>query len=86
MSNIDTELLRKRIRQNGLTQSELANRVGVSRTTILNTLSGKNTPSLFVVSRISIILELSVEDIMRIFFGGYGCQTTERDLFVHNIV
>nr|WP_240485851.1 helix-turn-helix transcriptional regulator [Enterococcus plantarum] len=46
-----------------MTQKELADRVGVSRITIINLERLKNTPSLLLVYDIANIFEVSVEDL-----------------------
>ena len=65
---MDNELLRKRVRQSGLTQAGLAEKAGVSRTTVQNIMSGRNRPRYEVILLLSEALELSGKDFLAIFF------------------
>ena len=49
--------------QKGLTQEELAEKVGVSRQTVIAIEKGNYTPSVFLALKIARTFRLSVEDI-----------------------
>ena len=59
--------MRTRIKElrarHGLTQQELADRVGVRRETILFTEAGKYNPSLRLASQIATALDASIDDV-----------------------
>lgn len=67
MLEVNTELLKKRFEQSPLNYSDLARMTGLSRSTIYNVIFGETTPTLYVMSRLSIALELSKDDIIAIF-------------------
>lgn len=47
----------------GLSQAELANRLGVSRQTVISIESGRYLPSLPLAFRISALFDLSIEKV-----------------------
>ncbi|RHW37290.1 XRE family transcriptional regulator [Neobacillus notoginsengisoli] len=47
----------------GLTQEQLAEKVGINRAYLANIENGKNTPSLEVAKNISAALSLSINDL-----------------------
>lgn len=55
-------------KEKGLTQSQLAERVSVSRRTIISLEKSNYTPSLLLAFRIAQILEVSIEEAF--FMGG----------------
>ena len=54
----------------GLTQSELAERVGVTRQTILSIEKGKYTPSVALALYLASALDARVEDLFQVKEGG----------------
>jgi putative transcriptional regulator len=57
-----SEKLRTIRKKNGLTQAELARRVGVSRSYINKIENGEAKPSLSLLERIASILDVSIKD------------------------
>ena len=49
--------------RNGWTQQELANRVDVSRQTIISLESGRYNPSILLAFRLSSLFKLKIEDL-----------------------
>jgi putative transcriptional regulator len=49
--------------RNGLTQQELANRVDVSRQTIISLESGRYNPSILLAFRLASLFKLKIEDL-----------------------
>ena len=49
--------------QNGFTQQDLAERVSVSRQTIISLESGRYNPSIFLAYKIAGVFNLTIEDI-----------------------
>lgn len=68
MGYIDIALLEKRFRESGLQSNELAYKAKVCRGTIHNVMMGATTPSQYVAANLAEALELSDEDLIRIFF------------------
>lgn len=62
-------LVRRRRLVEGMTQQELADRVRVTRQTILSIEKGKYTPSVALALALAEILEVSVEDLFRLNKG-----------------
>lgn len=62
-------LVRPRRLVEGMTQQELADRVGVTRQTILSIEKGKYTPSVALALALAEILEVSVEDLFQLNKG-----------------
>lgn len=66
---LDKEAFSKRFRQlfkaSGLSQTELADAVGVTQTAISYWLNGKNEPSFGDVVRISIVLKIDVSEFAK---------------------
>ncbi len=62
---IRTRIKELRARHN-LTQEELADRVGVTRQTMLYLEKGKYNPSLLLASRVARVLESTIEDVFTI--------------------
>ena len=56
--------IRERRKQLGLTQKELAKKVGVSFRTIQNYENGITPPSLYIIEKIALALEVSVETLI----------------------
>jgi putative transcriptional regulator len=50
-------------KQSGMTQEELAQKVGISRTYLTNLESGRYTPSLEVAKNLSAIFNVSIDDL-----------------------
>jgi len=57
--------------EKGLTQEELASKVGVSRQTINYIERGKYKPTILLALKISRVLELKVEDIFQLEEGDF---------------
>jgi putative transcriptional regulator len=53
--------------QKGLTQEELAERVGVSRQTIIAIEKGNYTPSVLLALKIATVFKTKVEDVFKIY-------------------
>lgn len=68
MTEVNTELLKLRVRKSGFNYNELADNADVSRNTIRNVLNGKTTPSHFVTASLSRTLKLSGNDFITIFY------------------
>ena len=62
-------LVRRHRLMSGLTQQELANRVGVTRQTILSIEKGKYTPSVALALRLAEIFGVSVETLFQLNKG-----------------
>lgn len=58
-----SNLLRKQIRSKGITQYELANRLGVTEMTISRYTTGKSLPSVYMLDKIIRVLNCSTEDL-----------------------
>ena len=65
MTIINTKIKELRARYN-LTQDELADKVGVTRQTLLYLEKGKYNPSLVLASRIAKALNSTIEDVFEI--------------------
>ncbi len=66
-------LVRQQRMLNGMTQQDLADRVGVTRQTILSIEKGKYTPSVALALSIAAVFEVSVEAIFQLKEGkNYG--------------
>ncbi|MEK9176929.1 MAG: helix-turn-helix transcriptional regulator [Patescibacteria group bacterium] len=55
--------------KNGLTQEELADKVGVTRQTVISIEKGNYTPSVLLALKIATVFKASVEEIFRISYG-----------------
>ncbi len=53
----------------GLTQEELAEKVGITRQTVISIEKGKYTPSVLLALKIAGVFKVAVEDIFRISHG-----------------
>jgi putative transcriptional regulator len=60
---IRSSLKRHRLMADGMTQQELADRVGVTRQTILSIEKGKYTPSVALALRLARVFGVSVEEL-----------------------
>ncbi len=60
-------MLRELRKKNGLTQVELGEKIGVTGSAIVQYEKGKRVPDLFTVVRLSEVLNVSVEIIVRAF-------------------
>jgi len=65
---MNNELLQEIFDRSGYTTTELADLVGISRNTVHNIMYGVTSPSYYVLSGLANVLELSIEEIMAIFF------------------
>ena len=54
--------LRKRMARKGLTQSELAEKVGVSQVMLSNFMTGRSMPGFYIVDKLARALDCSVDD------------------------
>jgi putative transcriptional regulator len=63
MAEVTNNLRRRRFDHNEMTQEDLANRVGVSRQTIIAIESGRYTPSLGLAFRLVRIFKCRIEDL-----------------------
>ncbi len=68
MTMISSDIIRKRlaeaIRQSGMTQTELACKVGIKQPTIGQYLSGRAMPSLETFANLCKVLDVSSDDIL----------------------
>ena len=55
--------------QRGLTQEELANKVGITRQTVISVEKGNYTPSVLLALKIASVFKTPVEDIFQISYG-----------------
>ena len=55
--------------QKGLTQEELADRVGVTRQTIISIEKGNYTPSVLLALKIAAVFKTPIENIFHISYG-----------------
>lgn len=65
---MNNKLLLERFKESGLSYSELADEICISRSTIRNIMFGHTNPSYYVLTNIAEALELTNEDIIEIFF------------------
>lgn len=63
-------LVRRHRQMNGMTQQALADRVSVTRQTILSIEKGKYTPSVALALSLAAVLEVSVETLFQLKAGG----------------
>ena len=61
---IITENLKKEIEQSGLKKSEIADRIGISRATLSQYLSGRAQPTLATLAKLCKVLDCSADDIL----------------------
>lgn len=54
--------LRKRMVRNGLTQFDLANKIGVSQAMLSNYMTGRSMPSLLIADKLARALNCSIDD------------------------
>jgi putative transcriptional regulator len=64
--HVHSHLRRYRLRADGMTQADLADRVGVTRQTIHSIETGKYNPSIELALRLARALGLAVEDIFQL--------------------
>ena len=70
--------------QKGFTQEELAEKLQVSRQTIIAIEKGNYTPSVLLALKIAVFFKLSVEDIFKIYYDpsiktqAFGSETQAR--------
>lgn len=55
--------------QEGLTQEELANRVGITRQTVISIEKGNYTPSVYLALKIASTFKVPVEEIFKISYA-----------------
>ena len=67
--NIISHLRRYRMSANGMTQQELADKVGVTRQTIFSIEKGKYSPSVGLALRLAEIFESTVEQLFELEKG-----------------
>ena len=53
----------------GLTQEDLAEKVGITRQTVISVEKGNYTPSVLLAIKIANVFKVSVEDIFQISYG-----------------
>lgn len=53
----------------GLTQEDLAEKVGITRQTVISIEKGNYTPSVLLALKIASVFKVSVEDIFQISYG-----------------
>jgi len=59
-----TENLKREIEQSGITKTEIARQVGISKSTISQYLSGRAQPTLATLSKLCKVLDCSADDIL----------------------
>jgi putative transcriptional regulator len=67
--DIISHLRRHRLMADGLTQQDLADRIGVTRQTILSIEKGKYSPSVGLALRLAQIFDVPVEDLFELEEG-----------------
>ncbi len=67
--DIISHLRRHRLLADGLTQQDLADRIGVTRQTILSIEKGKYSPSVGLALRLAQIFDVPVEDLFELEEG-----------------
>ncbi len=67
--DITNDLRRLRLQKGGLTQQQLADRVGVTRQTILSIEKGKYSPTVGLALRLARVLGVAVEDLFSLAKG-----------------
>ena len=67
--DIRNHLRRYRLMADGMTQQELADRVGVTRQTILYIEKGKYSPTIGLALRLALVLDVRVEDLFELEKG-----------------
>lgn len=63
---IITENLKREIEQSGLKKSEIATKIGVSKATISQYLSGRAQPTLATLAKLCAVLDCSADDILNL--------------------
>lgn len=58
-----SNLLAERLKRSGINQYELARKIGVSTTMVNHYVNGRNIPSVYMLRRISRVLECSMDDL-----------------------
>lgn len=69
--------LKELMSQKGMSREKLANKVGVSMTTISNISSEKNLPTINLLLQIAEVLDV---DIREMFIPTKGCSVTQREV------
>lgn len=64
MSESFGKRLRKRIKQQGLTQQEIADALDISRNTVWRWINDKATPESYILQRLATALHISVDDLL----------------------
>ena len=67
--DIQNHVRRHRLVANGMTQQELADRVGVTRQTILSIEKGKYTPTIGLALQLARVFEVPVEELFHLAQG-----------------
>jgi putative transcriptional regulator len=68
--DIRNHIRRHRLAADGLTQQELADRVGVTRQTILSIEKGKYAPTIGLALQLARVFGVSVEELFQLEEGG----------------
>jgi len=68
--DIRNHLRRQRLLADGMTQQELADRVGVTRQTILSIEKGRYNPSVGLAMRLARVFGITVEELFELGEGG----------------
>ena len=68
--NVRNHLRRHRLLADGMTQQELAERVGVTRQTILSIEKGRYNPSVGLAIRLARVFGVAVEELFELDEGG----------------
>ena len=63
---IITENLKREIEQSGLKKSEIATKIGVSKATISQYLSGRAQPTLATLAKLCAVLDCSADEILNL--------------------
>lgn len=67
--DVRNQLRRNRLNANGMTQQELADRVGVTRQTILSIEKGKYAPTVGLALQLARVFGVSVEELFQLEEG-----------------
>ncbi|MBG9977780.1 helix-turn-helix transcriptional regulator [Ruoffia tabacinasalis] len=68
MKNVNGKLLKRLIILSGMSNRQLAKRIHITPNTLSNIILGNTYPSYVVIARLQVALEISIEDMIEVFF------------------
>lgn len=68
--NIDIRLLNSKIALKGYNRNELADKLGISPTSVTNLRKGRHNPSYELMNKLYVVLDLTPNEAYEIFFAG----------------